>query len=252
MEHMKAPAASGYGDCPICHGTGWELFFADVLGYGETEFARRCTHCAEDRRGQDHTGVPEEYRDAGLDRFDFTAYTNDMGKLQQICNSFFRDFKGWEREGKGFYFWSKTPGSGKTFLACCLAKSVMVRYNLTMRFATAIDYINLVGDSYRRERGAYDPSEIYRNCQVLVLDDIGAQADKEWQRQELFRLINRRMELGNITIFTSNLPAEQLNVDERTKDRIIKCSVVLQMPEESIRRKKAAKEQANFLQKISC
>ena len=69
----------------------------------------------------------------------------------------------------------------------------------------------------------------------------------DWQRQELFRLINKRMEDGNITIYTSNMSTDSLNVDARTRDRIVKTSVELQMPEESIRRKKAASEQKEFL-----
>lgn len=110
-----------------------------------------------------------------------------------------------------------------------------------------MDYINTVGDSYKRDRGEADPSEVYRECRLLVLDDIGAQADKDWQRQELFRLINKRMEDGNITIYTSNMSTDGLNVDARTRDRIVKTSVELQMPEESIRKKKAMGEQREFL-----
>ena len=85
---------------------------------------------------------------------------------------------------------------------------------------------------------------------TLVLDDLGAQVGNDWHKQEMFRLVNSRMEEGNITIFTSNFDANDLNVDARTKDRIIKSSIVLQMPEESIRRKKADMEQQRFLQDV--
>ena len=119
-----------------------------------------------------------------------------------------------------------------------------------MRFVTAPDYISAVGDSYKRERGQEDLSEIYRTCRLLVLDDIAAQKEGDWQEQELFRLINCRLENGCVTIFTSNIPPEKLALNDRTKDRIIKESVVIQMPEESIRRKKAASEQNAFLQSV--
>lgn len=154
------------------------------------------------------------------------------------------------KQGKGLYLWSKTTGSGKTFLACCLARSLMMKYDLQMRFITAPDYISVVGDSYKRDRGELDSSEVYRECKLLVLDDIGAQADKDWQRQELFRLINKRMEDGNVTIYTSNMSTDNLNVDARTRDRIVKVSVELQMPEESLRRKKAEMEQNEFLKEV--
>lgn len=250
---MNQATASSYGECPVCNGTGWEMYAATVWDYGEPEevlYARKCTKCTGTRRMVDNTGVPAEYHDADYGKFDFGAYSRDLSKLQELCKNFVMNFGEWDKAGKGFYLWSKTPGSGKTFLACCLAKSVMMKYDLQMRFITAPDYISAVGDSYKRERGQEDPSQIYRTCKILVLDDIGAQVDKDWQKQEMFRLINKRMEDGLITIYTSNMDASNLNVDERTKDRIIKTSIVLQMPEESIRRKKATIEQNGFLQRI--
>jgi DNA replication protein DnaC len=244
---------SSSGECPVCHGMGWELYTATVTDYGlpeEVTYARICPRCKGSHRAIDRTGTPKEYHDADLGKFDFGAYAYAMTKMQDLCHSFLEHFSDWEKAGKGLYLWSKTPGSGKTFLACCLAKSLMMKYDLQMRFITAVDYINTVGDSYKRDRGEADPSEVYRECRLLVLDDIGAQADKDWQRQELFRLINKRMEDGNITIYTSNMSTDGLNVDARTRDRIVKTSIELQMPEESIRKKKAAGEQREFLKSI--
>ena len=85
---------------------------------------------------------------------------------------------------------------------------------------------------------------------MLVLDDIGTQKTGDWQQQELFRLINERSNAGKLINFTSNMPPEKLNVDSRTVDRIQKMSIVLQMPEESIRLKKAQAEQNEFLRRI--
>lgn len=50
--------------------------------------------------------------------------------------------------------------------------------------------------------------------------------------------------------YKANMDANALNVDARTRDRIIKTSIVLQMPEENLRKKKAAAEQQSFLQMI--
>lgn len=250
---MNQNQASDFGSCPTCKGTGWEPYYATVFDYGEPRevlFCKPCTGCSGVRRVADKTGVPDEYHDADMTKFKFNSYSVNMSKIEQVATSFFQQFQKWQNSGKGLYLWSKTPGSGKTFLACCMAKSVMIKYDLQMRFVTAVDYIAAVGDSYKRERGEADSTQVYRECALLVLDDIGAQADKEWQRQEMFRLINTRMSKGLITIYTSNLPIEQLNVDDRTKDRIIKTAVNIQMPEESIRRMKARNEQDDFLKSI--
>ena len=245
--------SSGNESCPVCHGMGWQLETRTVFDYGpakELVYAVPCKKCTGYRRVYDQTGVPDEFREADIGKFKFDSYSKDMSKIYKLAVSFLQDFPKWQNAGKGLYMWSKTPGSGKTFLSCCIAKSVMIKYDLQMRFITAPDYIAAVGDSYKRERGELDTSSIYRECTLLILDDIGAQADKEWQRQEMFRLINNRMERGLITLYTSNAPVENLNVDDRTKDRIIKTSVIFNMPEESIRRIKAKNEQNEFLRNI--
>lgn len=174
-----------------------------------------------------------------------------MGNLRKIVEDFLKNYQNrWQKSGKGIYLWSNTSGSGQTFLSCCLAKSVMIKYDLRMRFITVPDYLALVGESYKRQQGLADESAIYRECDLLIFDDIGAQKTGEWQCQEIFRIINDQLNTGKVIIFTSNMCPEDLNLDDRTIDRIMKKSVVLQMPEESIRRRESKEEQNNFLKEI--
>lgn len=246
MKHSQE-AALNSDICPVCSSTGYELYQQMIEGYeAPLEFARRTQNWP-----QDMTGVPPQFGDADLGKFGFDSYSRDMGNLQKIAEDFLRNYRErWEKSGKGLYLWSKTPGSGKTFLSCCIGKSVMVKYDLRMRFITVPDYLTKVGESYRRQRGEYDESAVYRECDLLIFDDIGTQKNGEWQAQEVFRIINERLNNGKIIIFTSNVRPEDLNLDDRTADRIIKKSVVLNMPEESIRRKEAEKEQEDFLKRI--
>lgn len=238
------------GRCPKCNGTGWILETVEKMGYGLIEQAGRCPVCAGCRRLEENTGIPHKFMDTEYSMFTWDVYSRNMAKVKQITDDFTGNYKRWEKEGKGLYLWSKTPGSGKTFLASSISRTVMVVHDRQMRFITAPDYISRVGENFNAEKGSADPSEIYRECSLLVLDDIGAQKTGDWQRQELFRIVNTRMESGLITIYTSNMAPENLNVDDRTIDRIIKSSVVIQMPEESIRRKVADKEQMSLLRNI--
>lgn len=251
---MRNTMVQNSSNCELCHGSGWQLYEATVFDYGlpvKVDMAKKCPKCSGTWRLNDRTGVPEEFHDADINKFDFSIYEKDVSGVRKLAYAMFNNFDKWQNEGKGLYVWSKTPGSGKTFLSCCLAKSIMMKHDLQMRFITAPDYISTVGDSYKRERGEHDASAIYRECALLVFDDIGTQIDKDWQRQEIFRLVNQRMASGLVTIYTSNMPVENLNIDDRTKDRIIKSSIVFKLPEESIRRKKAENEQNDFLNKIS-
>lgn len=248
--NLQVVSASGNKEtCPICGGSGWEMFLAPAEIYGGkmAQFAKKCSRCGS-KQDEDFSGIP--FAECDITRFNFKAYSVSIDKIKKIALSLVDNFEKWQNAGKGLYLWSKTPGSGKTFLASCIARSLMIKYGLQVKFVTVPDYISCIGDSYKRERGERDKSEIFRSCQLLILDDLGTQISRDWQSQELFRLINKRMSEGLVTFYTSNMPPENLNLDDRTINRIIKSSITIQMPEESIRLKKAKGEQEAFLKDI--
>lgn len=246
--------------CPVCHGNGWELYRPSPseleYAYGgedlAIEYAKKCSRCFGFKKGEDLTQVPDTFRDADISKFDFKLYRGDLSAVAKIANSLIYDLDKWASRGKGLYLWSNTPGSGKTFLACCIGKSVMIKHNVRFRFTTIGDYIDKVGEGItNRKNGDFnDPSAIFKECEVLVLDDLGTQMDKEWQRVELFKLINERSSNNLITIYTSNYSLKDVKVDERVRSRIYKTAIELHMPEESIRQQKAQAEQNEFLKGI--
>lgn len=246
--------------CPVCHGSGWELYRPDPFTYADIyngqdiaqDFARKCTRCFGIKKNEDTTSVPENMREADITKFDFKAYKDNIDGLKKIVMHFFEEYKEWEMNGKGLYIHSNTPGSGKTFLACCLAKSVMMRYGKRMKFITVPDYMDKVAQGYdlAKEGIKQSPAQPYKDCDLLILDDIGTQMNKEWQNQELFKLINYRVTEGLITIYTSNFATEKLNVDDRIKSRISASTIFIPLPEESIRKKKSTEAQNSFLDKI--
>lgn len=249
---QQAVAHSNSDVCPVCGGTGYELIKESAEGYTfPLQFCRPCTRCSAQMRAQDETGVPPQFCNADLTKFGFDSYSRDMTNLRRIAEDFVYNYEmRWQKQAKGLYLWSKTPGTGKSFLSCCIGRSAMIKHNLQFRFVTAPDYLAKVRESYSRQPGVEDRSRVYRECALLVLDDICAQKSGEWQDQEVFRIINERLNAGRITIYTSNTPPEELNLNPRTIGRITKSSVVLQMPEESIREKLARKEQEEFLSQI--
>lgn len=173
-----------------------------------------------------------------------------MTKVKEMIYSIFNDWDKWKNEGMGIYLYSRTAGSGKTFLACALARSIMIKYGIQMRFITVPDYISMIGDSFRRDRGENDYTQIYRTCDLLIFDDVGAQSNANWYKQEMFKLINKRMSDGLVTIYTSNIDINDLNVDDRTKNRIIDTAIPIPMPEESIRMRNAKSKHEKFLDSV--
>lgn len=246
----RVVSVSGNKDvCPICGGSGWEAFWepAEIYNGRMTQIMKKCSKC-NGRNDEDFSGIP--FSECDIHRFNFKAYSVSIDKIEKIALSIVDNFKKWENAGKGLYLWSKTPGSGKTFLASCIARSLMLKYGLQVKFVTVPNYINHISNSYKRQAGQLDESAVFRDCKLLILDDVGSQISGDWQSQELFRLINKRMSEGLVTFYTSNMAPENLNLDDRIINRIIKSSIVVQLPEESIRLKKARDEQEKFLEDI--
>lgn len=251
--------------CPECNGMGWirELVLNDYHRkvYGRehnipTECWKECPRCKGNNLQaiSDLTGVPACYRDADMSKFKWNIYSGPdieyIKKIRSYFYSFWQDFDKWCKEGKGLYLWSKTSGSGKTFIACCISKSVMMRHDIKMRFITAPDYFALLAERMKQERGDFDKTQVYRTCTLLVLDDLGTTPNKEWYEMELFKLIDARMSNGLITIFTSNIPMTSMKCNDRIIDRINKGSLNIHFPEQSIRREIDEKNTENFLRKM--
>lgn len=135
-------------------------------------------------------------------------------------------------------------------LACCMCNEIIRKGGISVKFTTVPDFIALVGEEFKNERGEESEVKNITNCTLLVLDDIGSVKQKSWSDENLFKLINTRMSNKKPIVFTSNIPMEQLNVDERIQDRICKISIPLNMPEEAIRTQQAQKENVAFLQDI--
>ena len=216
-----------------------------------SEYARKCPRCNGGTR-YTYSNIPSQYDEAYYKKFEWDIYGCDTSGLKEITDSFVNDFTKWQTMNKGLYISSKTSGSGKTFLSVCIGRSVMMMHNLRFKFVGVTEYIEKVAEGYTlAKQGIHDsPSDIYREVDLLVIDDIGTQLDKAWQNQELFRLINGRVNNGLLTIYTSNFPIDKLNVDDRIRSRIMGTSIPLPMPEVSIRQKKAKESQTDFLKSI--
>ena len=228
----------------------WDLYEALVPEYSDIPVMYAKPRSNPSKSGEDRTEFPQIYRDCDIHRFDWDCYSINMSEYKTLAYSFFNKFEEWAEAGKGLYIWSKTPGSGKTFLSACISKSVMMRTQKLVKYITPTNYMDKLSDEYKAKDTLYKPSKIYRECSLLVLDDLGTQLRSEWHNSELFRLIDERSGNQLPTIITSNYSLENLPVDERTRNRIMKASIRIHMPEESIRSKKAAAEEEKFTSKV--
>lgn len=227
-----------------------ELVTYAIENYGETQDYWEADGMGQEasRNRNSRSMMPPEYVFKTGKDFDWTLYGEDVQPQKRIANSFVGHFHDFQKQGRGLFIHSKVKGSGKTFLACCIANEVVKRNDISVKFITAPEYIELLKEKGEQEK---DIVKQLKNCSLLVFDDIGAEPEKpEWIAQSVFRLVDWRDKNFLPTIYTSNCSMDELKGDERTVDRIVSHSVLLQMPEVGIRRKKAMQANGKFLTEV--
>lgn len=102
-------------------------------------------------------------------------------------------------KGKGAYLYGDT-GVGKTYAAACAARMVTEDWGdaMLMTVQQLLDGIKQSWD------GGEDVGRESMRCDLLVLDDFGAERMSEWSKAELTSIIDARTSSGRPTIITSN------------------------------------------------
>lgn len=191
--------------------------------------------------------MPPEYMNLTGKDFDWKKYNEDTSKQMNIVNKFITNYGELEKKGMGLYIFSKTKGSGKTMLACCLLNEISKRYVGSVKFINALDFLEMTKKGFNYDNP--DVEALYM-AKVLVMDDIGVQLDKEWINTVFYRLINNRYESGKVTIYTSNMAISNLNMDDRIIDRIEATSFEIHLPEVAVRQQVRREEKSKMLNEI--
>lgn len=194
--------------------------------------------------------MPFEYIDKTSKDFIWELYGENVPEeTKAIANAFIINFPEFQKKGKGLYIYSDTRGTGKTLLSCCLLNEVVKRYDISVKFISVLDYLELTKKGYANEEDKREKEGIL-STSVLVLDDIGVEVSKDWVNTTLYHLINFRYSNKLITIITSNASIDKLRVDDRIKDRLNEMCIPVHMPEYSVRTRKAKEENIEFLKTI--
>ena len=219
--------------------------------YGETQdfwYPGNAIASEAVERRKSRSMMPVEYVYKRGSDFNWTSYNEPVETQKKIANAFVEKFPEFRKEGRGLYICSKTKGSGKTMLACCIANEIMNRQDISVKFVSVLEYLELVKGKTDQEKEILD--SIF-DCSLLILDDIGAEVTaKDWVNNAVFRLVDRRNTNMLPTIYTSNYEMDDLPCDERTVNRIYGHSIPVLMPEFSVRRAKAKKATGEFLKRI--
>lgn len=192
---------------------------------------------------------PEYFENRTLDRFVPGLYTygENRDKAQAALDLVARYIDKYamivaEYQGGGLYFYSKTKGTGKTFLSTILGNELS-RKGHRVRWYGMTNLLQEIKAGYDKDSSTSSAEiiDLCRNAEVLILDDIGVERQTAWVNETMYTILDYRMTQCKPTMFTSNHKPHELSYDERIIDRISRMTELVELPEESIRKKLNAK-----------
>ncbi|MDO5804230.1 MAG: ATP-binding protein [Clostridia bacterium] len=115
-------------------------------------------------------------------------------------------------------------GLGKTFLCSCVAK-LAIELGYSVVYVTAYDIADvLIKIRFSRATGEnYETLDLIKNCDLLIMDDLGTEGINGATNTEIFTVINNRILSKKSLIISTNLTLEDINrvYGERLVSRFI-------------------------------
>lgn len=248
--------------CPNCT-SGWVLFMRPMdkvtdseygnIVYGDSmagqmlEYASPCPYCnggqAYIEELKQKAELPESYYNVDMDSFDWTVYGVDMAHPKMLAEKWILEHDAFRKEGMGLYIWSRTRGSGKTYLASAICNSMMKTHKRKTRFANVSKLIELSKEQ--------DGIQQLINAEVLVLDDLGQKGTgADWVGDLLYNIFEERGNRNRLSIVTSNISPTELQMDDRVVDRMNQKMIELKLPEVRVRAMKATETKKRLLMDV--
>ncbi len=225
-------------DCPLCRDTG------------RLPDGARCQCFLQEAREvlYSESGHRKQYEAENFSTFDLSFYDDDQpdartGKTpRETAIEALKTAKAFVEEfpsgGKNLFLYGQT-GVGKSFLANCIGGSLTDRlysvthYDAPRFFEVLADYQFRAGDSDSAGE-AYDD---IMDCDLLILDDLGAELTNQFVISGLCRVVDARLLQKKATVITSNLELKDLQAAylDRTFSRLISGYTFIRLTGKDIR-----------------
>lgn len=140
------------------------------------------------------------------------------------------NFNKHREEGKGLLL-SSIPGTGKTHLMAAITNQ-LVNNMTSVIFVVVPELLQQIRSTYGK--GTQTEGQIMyglAECDLLILDDIGAEKQSDWTMEKLFTVIDSRYRDRKPILFTTNCNSVELRdrLGDRTFSRIMEICEPLKL-----------------------
>lgn len=138
----------------------------------------------------------------------YRATTPEMTAALEKCQGYANEFAQHFKAGRNLLM-TGNIGTGKTHLACSIVRRVIEMKAIAV-ITTAAEIIRVFKRSMARDSGYTEGDVIdeLSGFDLLVIDEVGAQAGTAYELGVLHEVIDKRYQLLKPTVLVSNLPAK--------------------------------------------
>ena len=171
----------------------------------KAEMTKRAMHRARVDKLLSQSGIKKRFQQRTFEIF----LQNTAGRKQayNTARHYAEHFSDAVKSGEGLYI-EGTCGTGKTHLAAAIALYLAEReYSVVMR--TSFDLFEEIKKAFD-DPDRPDVAKAYKECDLLIIDDLGKEQCTDWSLSVLYSIVNERYEAMRPTIVTTNFGSHDL------------------------------------------
>ena len=194
--------------CPRCKGRGW---------VGAEMCACLKTLCAREQVRLLSHMLP--LGDASFETFSLDKYSaspwpgmsisprENMEFVRDVAGEFARKFP---RSSFQNLLFTGGTGLGKTFLSACIARTA-AENGFSVVYDTAVHVFSAFEEAkFRPGEESEESVRRYRDCDLMILDDLGSEMTTSLVQESLYTLINQRLTARRCTVMSTNLSTNEI------------------------------------------
>lgn len=160
--------------------------------------------------------LPDRHAESGFKNYDVTHEGQRDAKV--ACHAYAKDFNNPEIKQKRNLIMYGRTGTGKTHLACAIARNVLDKRSYA-RYVTSEDMANEIASAWKKTDDS-EASAVFRftDYDLLIIDEYGLHDQHESRLQLVHKVLYSRYDAKKPTVLISNWTEAQLK--ESLGDRL--------------------------------